>query len=122
MNRFQQLPSGKFNGSGVNLLPVSTILILILFLSLIPFLLVSCSDNGVSPEQPGTEDVTNYLQDLPSWSQFSPQGQAQPPIPVGEARTEDDVVIDVEVINDDGNVEMLRDVTYACQVDRKSVV
>ena len=88
------------------LLPVSLMLIL----------LSSCSDNGTSADQPSTKDVTNYLQSLPSWNQFAPPGQTQPPTPIGEAQTEQDVVLDVEVIREDGNTELLENVTYSCQM------
>ncbi|PWN06592.1 thiol-activated cytolysin family protein [Rhodohalobacter mucosus] len=92
---------------GVLLLPVSLMLIL----------LSSCSENGTSVEPPAnTEDVDEFLQGLPSWSQFSPPGQSQPPTETGESQTEEDVVLDVEVINDEGEIELLEDVTYSCQV------
>ncbi len=99
-------PSSSIRLRGVFLLPVSLMLIL----------LSSCSDNGTSVEQPGTEDVTNYLQALPSWSQFAPPGQTQPPTPIGEAQAEEDVVLDVEVINNEGGIDLLENVTYSCQV------
>lgn len=91
---------------GVILLPVSLMLIL----------LSSCSENGTSVEQPITEDVTNYLQALPSWSQFAPPGQTQPPTAAGEAQAEEDVTLDVEVIKEDGSLDLLENVTYSCQV------
>jgi len=89
-----------------------------------PLILVaalSCSDatgidDGDPDEDPDTDDVGTYLQGLPSWSQFSPQGQAQPPTPAGDAQTEEDVTLDVEVINEDGSLGLLEDITYACQV------
>jgi len=92
---------------GIILIPVS--LVLILF--------SSCSENGTSVDQPiNTEDVSGYLQELPSWSQFSPPGQTQPPTAAGEAEVEVDDTLDVEVINEDGNTEFLADVVYSCQV------
>ncbi len=106
MKNLTNKPSGPIRWRGVILLPVSLMLIL----------LSSCYDNGTSVEQPSSEDVTNYLQELPSWSQFAPPGQTQPPTPAGEAQAEEDVVLDVEVINEQGNVELLQNVTYSCQV------
>jgi hypothetical protein len=92
---------------GAILLPVSFLLLLF----------SSCSENGTSVEPPAnTEDVTDYLQALPSWNQFAPPGQTQPPTPVGDAQAEQDVVLDVEVINEDGTVDLLQNVTYSCQV------
>ncbi|MCA1803442.1 MAG: thiol-activated cytolysin family protein [Rhodothermaceae bacterium] len=80
-------------------------------------LITSCKDNGTSVDPfENSEDVGNYLQGLPSWSQFAPPGQTQPPTPAGEAEAEEDVVLDVEVINEDGNVDLLENVTYSCQV------
>ena len=64
---------------------------------------------------PSTEDVSNYLQELPSWSQFSPPGETQPPTPLGDPEPLEDVVMDVEVINEDGSITILQDVTYSCQ-------
>jgi hypothetical protein len=106
MEKFINQPSKSIRWRGGILLPFSIVLIL----------LISCSDNGTSAEQPDTEDVTNYLQSLPSWNQFAPPGQTQLPTPVGEVQTEQDVVLDVEVINEDGNTELLENVTYSCQM------
>jgi hypothetical protein len=93
----------------VNLLTVSLVLVLLL--------ITSCKDNGTSVDPfENSEDVGNYLQSLPSWSQFSPQAQSQPPTPAGEIQTEEDVVLDVEVINENGSLGLLEDVTYSCQV------
>lgn len=91
---------------GAVLLPVS--LMLILF--------SSCKDNGTSAEEPvNTEDVSRYIEELPAWNEFSPPGQVQPATPAGEAEDEDDVVMDVEIPNDDGDLELFEDVTYSCQ-------
>ncbi len=106
MNKTGQIPSINIRLTTATLLSLSLVLTI---------LLSSCSDNGTSSVQPDTEDVSSYLQELPPWSQFSPPGQAQPPTPTGEAQPEDDVILDVEVINDDGSVEILPDVTYSCQ-------
>lgn len=74
----------------------------------------SCEKKEVDPPI-GTEDVSNYLQELPSWSQFSPPGETQPPTPTGDPVPLEDAVLDVEVINEDGSITLLEDVTYSCQ-------
>ncbi|TVQ10456.1 MAG: hypothetical protein EA364_12350 [Balneolaceae bacterium] len=57
-------------------------------------LLTSCK-NGTSVDPfENSDDVGNYLQELPSWNQFSPPGQVRPPTPAGEAQIEDDVVLE----------------------------
>lgn len=106
MKKLKKNLSSLVNANGAILLPLCFLL----------FLLSSCSDNGTSVNPPiDTEDVTKYLEELPSWDQFSPRGQAQPPTPIGDPETEDDVILDVEVINEDGSVELLENVTYTCQ-------
>ena len=60
-------------------------------------------------------DVSSFLQELPSWNEFSPPGETQAPTAKGEPVPLDEVVMDVEVINEDGSVEILEDVTYSCQ-------
>ncbi|MFO7539794.1 MAG: thiol-activated cytolysin family protein [Chloroflexota bacterium] len=86
-------------------------------------LLSSCEkkeviDPSISTIDPpiSTEDVSNYLQGLPSWSQFAPPGQTQPPTPAGEAQTGEDVLLDVELFHEDGSLGLLENVTYSCQV------
>jgi len=107
MENIINIPSKSIRWKGAILLPVSFVLIL----------LSSCSDNGTSVDQPAnTENVGNYLQELPGWNEFSPPGQNQQPTPTGEVQNEEDVVLDVEVVNEDGNVELLQNVTYSCQV------
>ncbi|TVR36323.1 MAG: hypothetical protein EA390_00765 [Balneolaceae bacterium] len=107
MKRSKHIPSNTIEWRAIILLPVCLMLIL----------LSSCSDNGTSVEHPAnTENVGNYLQELPGWNEFSPPGQNQSPTPNGEVLVEEDVVMDVEVVNEDGNVELLQNVTYSCQV------
>ncbi|TVQ85638.1 MAG: hypothetical protein EA393_13490, partial [Bacteroidetes bacterium] len=77
-------------------------------------ILSSCKKEEV--DSPSTEDVSKYLQELPSWSQSSPLGEPQTPTPVGDPEPLDDVVLDVEVINEDGSITLLEDVMYSCQV------
>jgi hypothetical protein len=79
-------------------------------------LLSGCEKKEALDPPVSTEDVSNYLQGLPSWSQFAPPGQAQPPTPAGEAQTGEDVVLDVELFNEDGSLGLLENVTYSCQV------
>jgi len=76
-------------------------------------LMSSCKKDEA--DLPSTEDVSNYLQELPSWNQFSPPGETQPPTPTGDPVTLEDVVLDVEEINEDGSITLLEDVTYSCQ-------
>ena len=78
-------------------------------------LLSSCEKKEVLDPPISTEDVSKYLQELPAWSQFSPLGQTQAPTPKDEPVLLDDVVLDVEVINEDGSITLLEDVTYSCQ-------
>lgn len=90
-----------------------------IFLLFIPILgallLISACEKEVVDLPISTEDVSKYLQELPSWNQFSPPGATQPPTPAGEPEPLDDVVLDVEEINEDGSITVLEDVTYSCQ-------
>jgi hypothetical protein len=79
-------------------------------------LLSGCEKKDPLDPPVSTEDVSNYLQELPSWSQFAPPGQAQRPTPAGEVQTREDVVLDVELFNEDGTLGLLENVTYSCQV------
>ncbi len=63
----------------------------------------------------GPAEVSAFLQELPSWNEFSPPGEIQTPTEKGEPVPLEPVVLDVEVINEDGNTEILEDVTYSCQ-------
>jgi len=88
----------------------------LLLVSLMLILFSSCKDNGTSAEEPvNTEDISQYLEDLPSWDEFSPPGEEQPATPTGDPEDEEDVVMDVEIPNDDGEMELFEDVTYSCQ-------
>ncbi len=78
-------------------------------------IIISSCEKKEEVDPPSTEDVGQYLQELPSWSQFSPPGETQPPTPLGEPEPLEDVVLDVEVINEDGSITILQDVTYSCQ-------
>lgn len=79
-------------------------------------LLTSCSDNGTSIEEPqNVEQVSDFLESLPSWNQFAPAETTQPPTPDGDLENQGDVTMNVEVVNDDGDVELLDNVTYSCQ-------
>ena len=78
-------------------------------------LLSSCEKKEEVDPLISSEDVSKYLQELPAWDQFSAPGQTQAPTPKGEQVPLDDVVLDVEVINEDGSITLLEDVTYSCQ-------
>lgn len=74
-------------------------------------LLSSCEKKGTGD----LSDVSAFLEELPSWNEFSPPGEIQPPTEKGEPVPLEPVVLDVEVINDDGSIEILEDVSYNCQ-------
>ena len=78
-------------------------------------LLSSCEKKEEADPIRNTEDVSNYLQELPAWSQFSAPGETQAPTPKGDPVPLDDVVLDVEEVNEDGSISLLQDVTYSCQ-------
>ena len=74
-------------------------------------LLNSCEKKNTG----GPAEVSAFLQELPSWNEFSPPGETLPPTEKGEPVPLEPVVLDVEVINEDGSTEILEDVTYSCQ-------
>lgn len=82
-------------------------------------LIAGCSDNPASPDMnPGPDqvaEVNQYLNELPDWDTFSPQKSAQPPTATADPEPLEDVMLDVEMINDNGEVEIIPDVTYSCQ-------
>ncbi|MFO8233095.1 MAG: thiol-activated cytolysin family protein [Longimonas sp.] len=87
-----------------------TVIILSLFL-------IACDGGpGSSPltDEVG-EDVDTYLQDLPDWEDFSPADPDQPPTPAGDPVNEAPMTLDVEKIDDEGNVYTEENVVYACQ-------
>lgn len=75
----------------------------------------SCEKEGVIDSEISTEDVSQYLEALPSWQQFSPPGEPQPPTASGEPEPLEDETLDVEEINEDGTISIVEDVTYSCQ-------
>jgi hypothetical protein len=78
-------------------------------------ILLSSCEKEVADPPIDTEDVSNYLQELPSWTEFSPAAQSQLPTPAGEPEPLEDVELDVEEINDDGTTTLLENVSYSCQ-------
>lgn len=94
----------------------------------------ACSDGGSSDsDQPDTlggtdagdtdagetnaeASIAQYLQELPTWAEFSPALDAQQPLPVPgvEPVLSVEVVEGVEMVNEDGEVDVLGDVTYEC--------
>jgi len=79
-------------------------------------LFISCSDNGTSVEEPqNVEQVGDFLESLPSWNQFAPPESTQPPTPAGDAVSQEDVTMDVEIVNEEGGTDLLENVTYSCQ-------
>jgi hypothetical protein len=92
-----------------------TLNLLILTMAGIAILFLSSCEKKEILDPRSTEKVSNYLQELPSWSQFSPPGETQSPAPKGDAMPLDVVVLDVEEINEDGSITVIEDVTYSCQ-------
>jgi hypothetical protein len=88
-----------------------------LLLSSLLVLAVACSKGGTTgPEvPPDVAEVGQYLEDLPSWSQFSPMAPDQEPTATGEAEQLADETIDVEMVDSTGQVFTQQDVTYTCQ-------
>ena len=70
------------------------------------------------PEEPKevSEGVGDYLQALPSWSEFAPAKSNQDPTPTGDPVEEEPVTRDVEKVDEDGNVYTEENVVYSCQV------
>ncbi len=91
----------------VLVIPISALLLL--SLTFLP----GC-DSGAGPDEQ-VEGVADYMNALPSWRTFSPQMSSQAPTSTAEATVEPDVMLDVEVIEEDGTVTILPDVTYSCQ-------
>lgn len=76
--------------------------------------MAGCKDNPVDSEMP-VAGVADYMKDLPSWSSFSPTQQSQAPTATGDAQPQPEVTLDVEVVNDDGDIDLLENVTYTCE-------
>ncbi|MEM6325969.1 MAG: thiol-activated cytolysin family protein [Bacteroidota bacterium] len=78
-------------------------------------LLAACDSGGPTTGPPPVDgSVSEYFQGLPSWAEFRPDVQEQPPTPTGAAVEEAPVTLDVEVVEDDGSTSLLEDVTYTC--------
>ncbi|MFK7848537.1 MAG: thiol-activated cytolysin family protein [Rhodothermales bacterium] len=73
-----------------------------------------CDKNGPVDAGP-VEEVGQYMQDLPSWSTFSPTQQSVAPTSTGDPVAQPEVILEVEAIDDDGNVQIIPDVTYTCE-------
>jgi len=91
-------------------------LILLSTTALCLFLLATCTDKSTSPKHDDVEEVSNYLEALPSWSEFSPPQSSQSPTPIGEAEQEPDVIMDVDLVDEHGGVYTEKDVIFSCQV------
>jgi hypothetical protein len=112
---------GKEKNNSIKAAGIKNGVFKLLCLFILPLSLASCSgDSSSTSAVPDEIDTSNgvggFLESLPSWSEFSPTQPSQPPTPAGEAQVEEDVELDVEVINDDGSMDLLEDVTYSCQV------
>jgi len=78
--------------------------------------LAACdSGPGTAPPDDVGESVEAYLQSLPDWSTFAPAESDQPPTPAGDPVDEEPVTLDVEKVDDDGNVYTEENVVYSCQ-------
>ncbi|MEM1054787.1 MAG: thiol-activated cytolysin family protein [Bacteroidota bacterium] len=76
--------------------------------------IIACDGGGPDTPPPVDGSVSEYLQGLPRWSEFRPNVQEQPPTATGAPVTEAPVLLDVEVVEDDGSTSLLEDVTYSC--------
>ncbi len=82
----------------------------------------ACKEDPTTPETASTEDVSNYLESLPSWEQFSPPGEAKDPTPVdGSLQDLGYDTLDVDMIDDDGTIIPIENVVYHCQSERYTV-
>ncbi len=74
------------------------------------------TDGPPDDPEPESEDIAGYLQELPTWAEFAPPLPAQEPLPIPGAEPVQtvEVVEGVATINEDGEVEVLGDVTYEC--------
>jgi len=86
-----------------------------LLFSILIFSFVACDSTSPGDQMNPEDGVGAYMNALPAWSAFSPLEQAQPPTAVGDPENLPDVVLDVEVVDEQGNVQILPDVTYTCQ-------
>ncbi len=77
-------------------------------------LLLSCSKNTVEPPSSTVNNVDEFLEDLPSWSEFSPLELSQGPDSTGPTERLPDETVDVKEYDEDGNVIIIPDVTYMC--------
>ena len=68
-----------------------------------------------TPPDEGGESVSTYLQGLPNWSDFAPAGPDEDPLPMGEPVDEEPVELDVQQVDDNGEVYTESNVVYACQ-------
>jgi hypothetical protein len=71
----------------------------------------SCGDESTAPT---SDAVSAYLQGLPSWTEFCPPTASVAPKPSGEAPKTSEETVDVNQIDESGNVDLLPKVTYAC--------
>ena len=99
-------------------LPSAIILRRALLCIIFSLVVIACdSGSGSSPPTEEVEgDVESYFQDLPDWEEFAPAEPDQPPTPTGDPVDEDPVTLDVEKVDDEGNVYTEESVVYACQM------
>lgn len=76
--------------------------------------LAGCSKDDGLVEPPPEEAPA--LDQLPNWGDYSPLEESQPPTQSGEPEVLPEVTMDVETVNDSGQVVVQEDVTFACTV------
>ncbi|MEM6801203.1 MAG: thiol-activated cytolysin family protein, partial [Bacteroidota bacterium] len=92
-------------------------LIIVLSASLLLLIILSFSAcEGETPPGPVGDSVNDYLNDLPTWTEFSPPRPNMDAAPTGGPLVDEpEEVLDVLQIDEDGNTNTLFDVSYACQ-------
>ncbi|MEO0470852.1 MAG: hypothetical protein AAF206_14590, partial [Bacteroidota bacterium] len=77
----------------------------------------ACKKDPGDPKPPMPEGTTaaEFLQSLPSWEDFAQNKAVAEAMPTGDAPTEVSETLDVPVIQEDGSIDTLYNVTYTCQ-------
>lgn len=88
--------------------------------ALILFTISACKKDPDTPDpdpDPIEEGTTAaaYFQTLPSWDAFAQNEPVMSAAPTGEAPTEVEETLDVPMIQEDGSLDTLYNVTYTCQ-------
>lgn len=88
----------------------------ILLAGSLPFLLTAC-DKEPEPGPIDTSGMTTaeFFQTLPTWEEFAENPPVSDAAPTGGLGDETSQTIDVPLIQDDGSIDTLYNVTYTCQ-------